>query len=272
MVLNDGESRRRIGREIKRRRERAGMSQRALSRKIARGQTTISAYEAGRFAPTPDDLDRIDHALSTSGALRGLWESLSAGGGEYPSWFRGLVVVEAEASEIWEYQPLVVPGLLQTADYARAQIRTGRPGDTEEEIEARVRGRLDRQGLLSAERGPVVRMVVEEHVLRRPVGGCAILKAQLDALLKSARLPRVTLQVVPMGAEEHYGNDGAFLLLRVPGRGRIVYTETRVDSHPREDPEAVEDYMSVFSGLCGYALSPPSTIALIEEIRSELDA
>lgn len=272
MVLKDGERRRRIGREIKRRREHAGLSQRALARKIARGQTTVSAYEAGRFTPGMDDLDRIDQALSTGGALVDLWDSLSRRGGAYASWFEDLVVVEGMASEIWEYQPLAVPGLLQTVEYARAQIRTGRPQDTDEEVEDGVRGRLARQAVLVAERGPILRAVIEEHVLRRPIGGCSVLKTQLEALLKAADLPRVTVQVVPMEAEVHHGTDGAFMLLRVPERGRISYTETRLDSSPREDEEAVEEYMSVFSALCGYALSPPSSTELIEKIWRTLDA
>ncbi|WP_148046281.1 helix-turn-helix domain-containing protein [Halostreptopolyspora alba] len=271
MVLNDGERRRRVGREIRRRRERAGLTQAQLARILARAQTTVSAYEKGTRLPNVDDLSSLDQALSTGGALADLWQSLSKDGGDYASWFRDLVSVEADASEVREYQPLAIPGLLQTPGYARAQIRTGRPGETPAEIEEGVRGREQRQKILRAERGPVVSMIVEEHVLRRPIGGSETLKAQLDHLLEAAELPRLTLQAVPMNSEQHYGMDGAFILFKVPGRGQIAYRETRLDASPREDLEAVEEYMSVFGSLSAYALTPSHTRQLIERIRRDVD-
>jgi transcriptional regulator with XRE-family HTH domain len=271
MLLSDGERRRRLGREIRRRREQAGLMQHHVSDKLKRAQTTISAWERGARLPNTDDLDRLDAVLSTGGALRELCQTLQQDSGGYASWFRNYVAVEAESSEIREYQPLTIPGLLQDPEYSRAQIQIGRPEDTRDEIEEGVLGRKERQKLLHAERGPLISAIVEEHVLRRPIGGSETLRKQLDHLLKVAQMPRVTFQAVSMDSEVHFGMDGAFILLRVPGRGHIAYRETRVDSSPREDAEAVEEYMKLYATLSAYALTPGQTCQLIQKIRSELN-
>lgn len=244
--------------------------QHEVSDRVKRAQTTVSAWERGTRVPKSDDLRRLDRILNTGGALAELWETLQRDSGGYASWFSDYVNVEADASEIHEYQPLVIPGLLQTAEYARAQIRIGKPRSTTEEVEQRVGGRMKRQKLLEAEDGPLVSAIVEEHVLRRPIGGLDTLRGQLSHLLEASHSPRVTLQAVSMGSDVHYGMDGAFILIKVPGRGQIAYRETRVDSSPREDAEAVEEYIHLCSTLSAYALTPGMTCDLIEQIRRDL--
>ncbi|MDS1270734.1 helix-turn-helix transcriptional regulator [Lipingzhangella sp. LS1_29] len=270
MGVSDGERRRRIGREIRRRRSRSGLTQYDVGRSLSRAQTTISAFEKGERTPNRNDLDALDRLFNTDGALLALWDSLGQADG-YAPWFRDIAVIEGEASEIRTYQPLAIPGLFQAPEYVRAVTEMGSPWLPAEKITEAVDARVQRQEILSAESGPVVRAVVEEHVLRRPIGGRVVLKAQLDQLLTVAAQIRVTLQVIPMTSEQHHGIDGAFSLYTVPGKGHLAYTETRVTSDPRSDQDTIDSYMGVFGDLCADALPPAASRAFIEQIRSEFE-
>lgn len=270
MGLSDGERLRRIGRELRRRRMRAGITQREVGRRLSRAQTTISAFENGERTPNRNDLDALDQLYNTDGALRALWDSLGEADG-YAPWFRDVAAIESEATEIRTYQPLAVPGLFQVPEYVRALIEMGSPGLDPDKITEGVEARVKRQEILTATQGPVVRAVIEEHVLRRPIGGRAVLRKQLDELLKVSALLRVTVQVVPMTSELHHGIDGAFSLYTVPGKGHLAYTETRVTSDPRSDQDTIDSYMGIFGDLCADALPPVASRAFIEEIRREFE-
>src|SRR5699024_12345244 len=112
-----------------------------------------------------------------------------------------------------------------------------------------------------------LQFVMEEHVLRRPLGGRAVLEEQLARILEISALPRVSVQVISMDSEEHPGIDGGFVLYRHPERGPISYTETRYMSYPTEDTEAYDGYMSVWADLRGAALPAPASAKLIREIQ-----
>ncbi|QVQ54178.1 helix-turn-helix transcriptional regulator [Spiractinospora alimapuensis] len=271
MTLNSGEQRRRLGREIRRRRNQARLSQGSVSESLACAQTTVSSWERGTRLPKVDDLARLDGLFNTGGSLVQFLHVLEEDSYGYPSWSRDFVAAEADASEIRSYQPLVVPGLLQTPEYSRAQIRIGQPTAPTSSIDELVKGREKRQKLVASDGGPLISAIVEEHVLRRPLGGWAVLRGQLTHLLDVAESPRITLQAVPMDSEVHFGMDGSFILLKVPNRGQMVYRETRVDSSPREDSEALETYFGLFAALSAHALTPDQSCGLIDRIRSEIN-
>ncbi|WP_236541629.1 helix-turn-helix domain-containing protein [Spiractinospora alimapuensis] len=256
--------------ELRKWREHAGMSQPELARAIPISQSQISAIETGGKGTTREQIRRFDQVLTTEGALLRRWEDLHQEGRGFPSWFAGVVSVEQQASEIREYAPLLVPGLLQTGDYARTSLRQGKPTMSEDTLEERVRARMERQVILSSEEPPLVRAVIEEHVLRRPIGGRETLKAQLDHLLDVGSRPHVAISVVPMTTEIHPGQDGPFLLFTIPGQGVLAYTETRISGTPTDEPEAVGDYLSVFGELCLTALPPDASRHLIDQIRRDI--
>ncbi|WP_408639126.1 DUF5753 domain-containing protein [Nocardiopsis endophytica] len=210
----------------------------------------------------------MDEVLNAGGVLLKRWEDLHREDG-YASWARDFVALEREASEIRAYQLALVPGILQVEPYARALIQTGRPGDTPAEIDEAVNARIRRQAVLEHERGPVFKAVVEEHVLRRPIGGGETMRRQLVHILDVAATPRVTVQVVPMSSEVHHGADGSFTLYTIPDRGQTVYMENRVSSDARDDLATVEAYGGVFGDLCSDALPPSASRALIERIKEE---
>src|SRR5690606_25231312 len=256
-------ARKRFGVDLRRWRDRAGMTQAQLASAVFLRQSQISGVERGSKGTKREQIVRMDAVLNAGGVLVKRWDDLHKEDG-YASWFRDVVAIEREATEIRTYQLSVVPGLFQIEPYIRAVIQTGRPGDTAAEIQEAVEARLKRQEILRAERGPVVKAVIEEHVLRRPIGGRAIMRQQLEHLLELSASPRVTIQVVPMSSEVQHGIDGAFILFTVPEKGRVAYTETRVSSDPKDDLETVEDYAGVFGDLCSDALPPPASRALIE--------
>lgn len=127
MAITPEHVRRRFGVELRKWREHAGMSQPKLARAIPISQSQVSAIERGNKGTTPAQIRRFDQVLTTGGALIRRWEDLQQDGRGFPSWFAGVVAVERQASEIREYAPLLVPGLLQTLEYARASLRQGRP-------------------------------------------------------------------------------------------------------------------------------------------------
>jgi hypothetical protein len=122
----------------------------------------------------------------------------------YPGWFTPWPDYEEQATTLRWYEPLVVPGVFQTEDYARAVLRT-RVGDTDEEIDEIVAARIARQSIFSKEKPPTVWAVLDEGVLRRPVGGKHIMRAQLNRLAEAARLPNVVIQIIPADTGAHEG-------------------------------------------------------------------
>ncbi|MFB9801453.1 helix-turn-helix domain-containing protein, partial [Streptomonospora salina] len=186
----------RFGRELKRLRTKAGLSQHQLGKEIAVSHAMISAIERGARGARREHVEQFDQVLSTGGALLRSWERLSENNG-LPSWFRGVASLEQQATEIKSFQPLLVHGLLQTEDYARTILRDGRPMDSDSAIDELVYGRMARQAAFTDGNMPLLLGVLDETVIRRPVGGPTVMKPQLERLLQASESSRVTLQVVP---------------------------------------------------------------------------
>ncbi len=190
---------------------------------------------------------------------RGWWQSY---GDVLPEWFEVYVGLEAEAAEIKTYQPQLVPGLLQTGDYARAIIRAEHPDAPDEEVERRVELRLRRQ---RAENAPKLWVVLDEAGLRRSVGGTAVMRAQLDRLIKAAASPGITVQVLPFSAGEHGSMGSAFSILTFPEPTDpgVVYVETRAGSLYLEGQE-VREYTGVFNHLVATAANQRDSVAMLK--------
>ncbi|MEY9214042.1 transcriptional regulator with XRE-family HTH domain [Thermobifida halotolerans] len=256
-----------LGRQIKGCRERAGISQRELARRVALSPTMFSAMERGARGIKREHLERIDKALGTGGVLADAWDRSSDSG--LPEWYQDGAERERMAFEIREYHPLVVPGLLQTEEYARALLRVGLPHSTPAEIEDLVRGRMDRQTLLTSDRPPRLLVVVDEGVLRRPLGGRGIMKRQIARLLEASDEQHISIQVVPYDTEHHPGLSNAFILYEISNRGSVLYVETRGTGMATDDTERVSDHMRLFGDLLGVALPPAASRKLIEQIQGE---
>jgi transcriptional regulator with XRE-family HTH domain len=160
-----------FGAELRRRRVAAGMSQDQLGQAINFSAALVGRVEVGERMPSPDLAGRCDDVLATGGLFAHLRQSMDSDMHAYPAWFREFVEREREAASIREFSALAIPGLLQTGDYARELFRAGRPADSDEEISERVAARLERQRILDRAKPPMFWVVVDEGVLRRPVGG-----------------------------------------------------------------------------------------------------
>ncbi|BCJ65427.1 helix-turn-helix transcriptional regulator [Polymorphospora rubra] len=181
------------------------------------------------------------------------------------------VGLEAAAHSVRAYEQQVVPGLLQTGDYAKAMIRSARPDITAEEVERRVRVRLQRQSLLTQDDPIEVWVVLDEAVVSRPVGGDEVMRAQLARLVEAADLPNVTLQILPFEVGAHAGMDGTFTILdfaeaRDPG---VVYAENATGGLFLEKAEELRKYVFIFDHIRAAALRPEESVAAIAKLAEE---
>jgi transcriptional regulator with XRE-family HTH domain len=224
----------------------AGISRSALSR-MENAQVSISVPSAAAllrvYGVDGDDLEALLQ-VAREARKRGWWQSYSE---VLPDWFETYVGLEAEASEIRTFQPQLVPGLLQTADYARAVIVAEHPEASAEEVKKRVELRMKRQ---DAENKPKLWVILDQAVLMRPVGGANVMEGQLKRLQDEATKPGVTIQVLAFDAGEHGSMGSSFSILSFPepGDAPVVYIETRAGSLYLEGAQARE-YSTLFTHL-----------------------
>jgi len=195
---------------------------------------------------------------------RGWWQSYT---GLLPA-LGNLIGLEAEAATIRTYEPELVPGLLQTADYARAVIRAGHPTNTMEEIDRRVEIRLERQEVLTRTDPPPpkVGVVLNEGVLARRVGNAEIMRAQLEHLTRGRDRANVVIQVLPFSGGEHPAMVGPFSMLTFldPADPGVVNVENVLGALALEQPEEIRAYEEVWSALQAKAVSPDDSRAVIK--------
>jgi len=229
----------------------------------------ISAYENGWRVPTRPttvDIDAVP-AMNTRGALAELWDQFEDGMNyqAYPDWFQDWPEKEAAATTLRWFEPLLVPGLLQTDMYARALFST-RIGATEDEIEERVAARLKRQQVLARERPPTLWVILDEWVLRRPVGGRSVMLEQVSRLVEAAQRPGVVFGLIPASTGAHEGlYGGGFAIADFDNAPSIAYQETAVHGQIVQEVEHVGSLMAKWTTLGTEALPRKASMALLEE-------
>jgi hypothetical protein len=229
---------------------------------------TISAYENGWRVPTRPataDIDAVPE-LQTNGALTELWDSLRDGMTyqAYPSWVQDWAAKETQAATLRWYEPLVVPGLLQTEDYARAIFQT-RFGLTSDDIEARVTARLKRQDVLARDQPPALWVILDEWVLRRPVGGRHVMFEQVNHLIEVAKRPTVAIEVIPASVGAHEGLAGAFTLADFDGAPSAGYREAAGRGQVTEDRDDIGTLELTWTTLRSETLPRKASLAVLEE-------
>ncbi|GGN78795.1 transcriptional regulator [Streptomyces albiflavescens] len=189
-----------------------------------------------------------------------------------PEWFSAYVSLESEASVIRLYEPHYVPGLLQTSDYATALMRVGFPNESKEDIARRVALRIKRQDLLAKPDAPAIWAVLDETVLRRPVGGAEVMRAQIDRLHEVLDMPKVRIQIMRFRVGAHPGAFGPFHHFRfgfseLPD---VVYTESLVGAVYVDRPDDVVSYLEVLDRMSVQAEPVARTRDILGELRKEL--
>jgi transcriptional regulator with XRE-family HTH domain len=265
-----------FGAELRYHRERARLSQAELAALVNVSHDVISKIETGERPPAKDFPERLDAVpeLDTHGALARIWGNLSKGmrNRAIPGWFRPWAELEAAATALRSYEPLLVPGLLQTEDYARAVIRAGAMNSPSEDVERRVALRMARQPALTRDKPPKIWAVLDEAALRRRVGGTELMRLQLEHLLAQAALPNVAVQVIPFTGGAHPAMGRPFVILVFPERvdTDVVYLEDLTSALYVEDVAEVDRYNVFFNHLRATALSFDDSAALVASVLKEM--
>lgn len=269
---------RRLTSELKRLRAEAGLTVEQAAAQLSWSYSKLNRFELGRAIPDPKTVEQMlrlygvapamrDSLLRLAGEAheRGWWEDL----GVFPGSYVGL---EDAASTIRMWRPLLIPGLLQIEDYARAVIETGIPEPSPAEVEKRVKARMARQTLLSRPNAPEFHAILGEAALRQAVGGAEVMRQQLLRLLATEkRRPNVTVQVLPFSAGASIGLDGAVTHLEFPDPidPDVSYIEDLSGETYIESAEGNRLIKVAFDHVSGQALSIQDSAALIADIAKE---
>ncbi len=268
-----------LGAQLRRLREAKRISLEEAGTAIRASHSKISRIETGRVGFKDRDIVDLLTLYGVTGAqecqsLRELARRANAPGwwhdysGILPSWFEAYVGLEEAASQVRAYEIQFVPGLLQTADYARAVTLLGHAGAPAWEIDRRVRLRMARQAVLTRPGPPNVWVVLDEAVLRRSLGGVNTMRAQLRHLLTMAERPNVTVQIVPFEAGGHAAAGGPFSILRFAESDLpdVVYLEQLTSALYLDKPEALSSYLLVMDRLCMKAATPADSAMILRKI------
>jgi DNA-binding XRE family transcriptional regulator len=271
-----------VGSRLRRLRIEAGISREQAGEAIRASEWKIHRLENGQVGFKERDIvdlltlygaDPGEVAAVVGMALdandTGWWHQY---GDVLPQWFRAYVDLEQAATIIRSYEGQFIPGLLQTDDYARSVIGRGLD-EAASGIERRVELRAARQGVLTRPDPPRLWAVVDEAALRRPVGSPEIMRAQLERLIEAARLPNVTLQVLPFGVGAHPAMVGAFSVLRFADVDLpdVVYLEHLTGAIYLDKREDVRQYLHVMENVCVRSAPPDYTPDILADILKDLE-
>jgi hypothetical protein len=273
-----------LGGQLRRMRESAGISRADAGWQIRASESKVSRMELGRVGFKERDVsdllelygleDGEERArlmeLARAANNPGWW---SRYGDVMPTWFNNYVGLEVAATLIRTYEVMFVPGLLQTEEYARAVVQLGKSYLPAEEIDQRVQLRVTRQQILTRSHPARLWVVIDESVLRRPVGGDDILRKQIEHLMMWAQEPNVTLQIMPFSSVGYPGAGGAFSILRFPDGDLpdIVYIEHAASALYLDKLEEVDEYVAIMEGLTIAAAPVSQTEGLLKEALARMD-
>jgi transcriptional regulator with XRE-family HTH domain len=270
--------RRRLGAELRRHRDAAGATIEVVADRLGCSPSKVSRIETGHTSATPRDVkDMLDIygvvgneleelvEISREARQKGWWHPYSA------VLVGAYVGLEAAARRVMAYEHQVIPGLLQSEQYADAMIRAARLSDTDREIRRRVHVRMARQSLLTQDDPIELWVVLDEAVVSRPVGGDEVMRDQLLRLIEAAQLPNVSLQILPFAAGAHAGMDGTFAILDFPEAEdpAVVYAENATGGLFLEKGDELQKYRSIFHTIQTTALTTEASIKLIETLIEE---
>ncbi|NJP42152.1 helix-turn-helix domain-containing protein [Streptomyces sp. PRB2-1] len=256
-----------VGRQVKLWREQAKLTQPELGQRIGYGDELVSSVERGRRAPKPEFLDNADEVLGANGLLKAFKDDVERT--RFPRKVRDLAKLEASAVTLGAYCDHNIQGLLQTEDYARALYQMRRPLLNEETVERYVAARMARQEIFTRWPAPILSFVQEEVTLRRPLGGRAVMRGQLERLLELGRLRNVEIQVMPTDREDHAGMGGEFLLLNPKNGPTVGRVEVLGFSRVITNRDEVRTLEAQYGIIRAQALTPRESLAFIEKVLGE---
>ncbi len=272
-----------LGAHLRRLRESKGITREDAGWQIRASGSKISRMELGRVSFKERDVadlltlygvaDEREHAdllaLAKQANTPGWWHQF---GDILPPWFQSYLGLESAASLIRTYEIQFVPGLLQTADYARAVIRLGHANASNDEIERRIQLRQSRQQVLKKASPPKLWAVIDEAVLRRPIGGTQVMGTQIEALIEASKQPNIRLQIIPFDAGGHAAAGGPFAILRFPDPELpdVVYVEQLTTAQYLDKRDDVDNYAIAMEQVCIEAEPPDRTATILSKVLHEV--
>ncbi|MFD7879863.1 Scr1 family TA system antitoxin-like transcriptional regulator [Streptomyces sp. NPDC059766] len=257
-----------LGVQVGTARRAAGLTQRELGERLMLDEETVASIEQGRRPLKPDLAELLDELLDTRGLLAAGVANLPEID-QFPMWAELYVQHEREAIALSWYDALVVPGLLQTREYARALLAGRVPAYDADELETKVEARLGRQEILHRKAAPTLSFVVWEPALRMPTGGHETHLAQLRSLREHSQLPGISLQILPLDRTSHAGAAGPFILLETPDHQHLAYTESQRGSQWVSDPDEVSILARKYAMLRTQALTVEDSRSLLTSLLGE---
>ena len=272
--------RRRLGAELRRLRDEAGLTIERVAKSLECSESKVSRIETGQVGASPRDVRDMAELygvprqqrealiqLAREARHKGWWHAY----GDVPV-VPAYVGLEDTVTSFRMYAALLVPGLLQTPAYASAVIRALHQDLDAEQLERWVELRMNRQRLLSRDDSPTLWAILDEAVLRRPVGGPGVMKEQLQVLGEADTRPNVTLQVLPFTSGEHAGMDGGFTIFGFSqsAASDVVHLDNTTGDLYLENPGEIEQYNQVLDRLRSAALEPADSIALLDRLAGQL--
>ncbi|WP_097868731.1 helix-turn-helix domain-containing protein [Streptomyces sp. rh34] len=257
-----------FGSRVRKLRTAAGLTQTdvgALTHVV--GSRIAQIERATGAKPTLELTRALDKELVADDLLIDLWPYVYREA--FPDWSQAVITYSARAKVMRQYAAHVVPGLLQTPGYAQALLSASRSLRDDEHLEERLAARLGRQTRLTGPDRPKLWIILDEAVLRRPVGGSNVMRDQLEHLLRMAEEPNITVQVLPFDQGEHDAMGGSLTLLVMPDGSHVAYTEGAHYGQLTEEPDEVERFELTYDDLRAMALPP---LASLDLIRTVLEA
>ncbi|WP_327247190.1 helix-turn-helix domain-containing protein [Streptomyces sp. NBC_01320] len=248
-------------------RRRAELSQQALGAAIGYSLEQVASVEQGRRPAKEAFTVAAERVLAAGGVLEVLQGEVDRA--KLPRFFRNFALVEAEVLSRFSYDPLLVPGLLQTEAYARVVFAGHCPPFSGEIVDQHTEGRLSRQKLLTRVPLAELSFIVGEEALRNPVGGVEVMRGQWKRLLEVGTLRNVEVQVMPTGVGFHSGLDGPFVLVETKDLRRLGYIESQEIGCIVSDPAAVSGFALRYGKLRSQALNAQESARLIEQLVGE---
>jgi transcriptional regulator with XRE-family HTH domain len=253
--------------ELKAQREARGWTQAETADRMGYSQSVVGKLEGCTVRPSEMHAQKADEAFGLPSTFQRLRETLLVMPA-YPDWFREWPGKEAEAVELRSFEPLIVPGLLQTEAYARALLRT-RMGITEDEFEAMVAARMERQAILVREKPPTLWVLLDEGALHRPVGDALVMHEQASHLAAAARRPNIVLQVVPRSVGAYEGLRGPFVLASFVGSPDVVLQDAVAFGSVVESDTGVAAVRAAWEAIKSEALSRSASAELVEKVAEQ---
>jgi transcriptional regulator with XRE-family HTH domain len=269
-----------LGEELRRLREACGLTLAEVVSRIGISESHLSRFEKGKRVPSPEDVsallviygvtgdERLELlALARKAGQPGLWQR----DGSFESKFATLKILESRATALVSFEPLMIPGLLQTMPYAQECLCKVLTLDDQNAIDGRVVGRIHRQRVIRKLDAPPLVSIIAEPALRCPIGGRDVLRDQLRYLVEVAERPNVTLRIVPTSVGAHPGLLGSFLRMRFADRPSVVFLENHTSSLFLEDHSDTAAYDQAIAELLGVALSEANSVRLVAEMAATLE-